>query len=289
MTQKRQPKGVPVGGQFAQNGHDEAGYTLTSEVEDARDLARSDANDRSSIRPRTQEETGFSDEDYEGYIESYREALSDRYATDARDTEEIIDEYVASGLLKETYRRSDDAPREFTTGDIYVGRTDDGSRMFAQYTAQFPVSGRSYGAAEDPEVRVSPVRFSMSGMTIRKHSRFFDGGGQNDYQLLKVAGDKGYALDAEDARELHALWNKNHMNDMNAGTLAQKQIVDSMTEEERGNALDAYKNTRERLDSEGMLEDRGYRYGSQWLSRSVDPEDVRAVLDILSRGDRFRR
>ena len=42
MNQKRQPKGIPIGGRYAENSHDEAGGVLTTPT-DSSDLAAIDA------------------------------------------------------------------------------------------------------------------------------------------------------------------------------------------------------------------------------------------------------
>lgn len=286
MNQKRQPKGIPVGGQFAMNSHDEAGALAVDSGEPSA-LGATHAHDGSS-RPLSEDEfSSLSTGSYEEYISAYRTNLVARYEGDAQASREIIMAAVESGLMRPNrWSGSGDerAPVEYETGDIYIGRTKDGGRMFVQYRAQF--GQNAHGSVEDPEVKVNPVRFSMTGSYIPKGDRIVRGGGQNDRELLNVVASKDTPYSEDEARELHALWNRNHLNDMNAGTTEQKKIVDSMTAEERGNALEAYDNTKKRLAEEGLLEDRGYQYGTQWLARSVNADDVQRTLDILSKGEK---
>lgn len=248
-NQKRQPRGVPIGGQFDSNEHDEANGSMSAAV------AETPAE------------------------------IQERYARDAEETRAVIDSYVASGFLKKTYKRPDsDAPDEYETGDIFIGRNADGDRIFASYRAQVPTGKRPHGSMEDPTVLVDPVRFSMMGMSIEKGRRSMSGGGQNSYQLDRIVESKDATLTPDEAKELRALWEKNHLNDMNAGTHAQTAVIAAMTDEEKGNALEHYTNTTARLEREGLLVDGDYKYGSQWLSRSVPAEDVSRALELLSRG-----
>lgn len=272
MNQKRQPKGIPVGGRYAENHHDEAGV-LTAPT-DPSDLAAIDA--RHAPRPRTSEE--FAGDGYGEYLAEYRDRLSERYAEDREQTISALEDAVESGLLTKTERTG---RVQYETPDIFIGRDADGGRMFVSFRAGVYERGR--GTYEDPEVQGNPVRFSMMGAHYEKGRRDADSYGQNEDYLLAVVGGEKDALSREEALELHGLWSKHHLNDMNAGTAVQADIVSKMTAEERGNALVAYDNTKRKLESEGMLTDRGYTYGHDWLMRSVPADDVKRTLALLGK------
>lgn len=246
-NRKRQPRGIPTGGEFAANTHDEAnGSMLSSERETPAQI-------------------------------------HERYERDAAETRAVIESYVESGLLTKAFKRADsDAPDEYSTGDIFIGRNADGDRIFVEYRAQVPTGKRPHGSMEDPSVLVDPVRFSMSGMSIEKGRREMTGGGQNSYELDRIVPSKDAALTPREAKELRALWDKNHLNDMNAGTHAQTAAVAEMPKEQRG--MDFYTNALAHLEERGILEDQGYKYGSKWLSRSVPAEDVSRTLELLAKG-----
>ena len=212
------------------------------------------------------------------------EQIVERFERDARETRVVIDSHIASGLLKPMKRHfSDKSParESYETGDIFIGRNSDGERMFVNYQAEFPTGAHPHGSMEDPTVLVDPVRFSLTGALYAKGSSANVGGGQNSDDLDDIVESKEANLTPDEAKELRSLWDKNHLNDLNAGTHAQTESLTRMPE---SNALDRFANAKAHLDSEGLLEDDGYRYGSGWLSKSVPAADVARTLELLSKG-----
>lgn len=78
--------------------------------------------------------------------------------------------------------------------------------------------------------------------------------------------------DAATVERLCAIWDEWHLNDMRAGTDAQRAVL-------KGFAGD-YVAACAKLERVGLLVDNGYRYGSAWLHKDV-PADVLEWLHAL--------
>lgn len=89
-------------------------------------------------------------------------------------------------------------------------------------------------------------------------------------QILKnVAALYG---DIPKVAELVAIWERWHLNDMNAGSPKQEDFL-------RGKHL-CYEEALKALGAVGLLQDDGYTYGSAWLFEAL-PEDVVTFLTSL--------
>ena len=80
------------------------------------------------------------------------------------------------------------------------------------------------------------------------------------------------------------IWEKYHLNDMQAGTIKQTAII----EQHKENNPDwryTYDGALAVLESKGLKDDNGYRYGSKWLSIEV-PESVISFLESLPETER---
>lgn len=79
-------------------------------------------------------------------------------------------------------------------------------------------------------------------------------------------------------QDIYYLWDRYHLNDMNAGdeiqTLAVKRWLD------KGNKYD-YNEVCDHLDSLGILEHNGYRYGTAWKFRKIPLLDLVKIQRII--------
>lgn len=82
-----------------------------------------------------------------------------------------------------------------------------------------------------------------------------------------------------------AIWKQYHLNDMQAGTPAQTQVVDRRKSEYPGYPKSHYEWALEVLREEGLEVDGGYKYGSKWLRIEV-PDDVLEFLNNLPNTDK---
>lgn len=70
------------------------------------------------------------------------------------------------------------------------------------------------------------------------------------------------------------MWNKYHLNDMNAGTIKQAEALKNF----KGD----YTQQCKYLKSLDLLVDDGYRYGSAWLFREIPEQDLKKIIELLS-------
>lgn len=78
-------------------------------------------------------------------------------------------------------------------------------------------------------------------------------------------------------RQILNIWREYHLNDMNAGTKHQTEILYDF---ESTSSINRYTEQCTYLESKGILYDRGYKYGTGWLYREI-PEDVVEFLKSL--------
>jgi hypothetical protein len=190
------------------------------------------------------------------------------------DIDDLVAEYVDRGVLHPT--RTMNGDRNYETGDIFVGRQDDGTKIYVNLRLE-------HINKERLDQDLNPVGeswdFSMTGS--RKLGRHHNGGGQITEDLLSITKDSPIGKD--EVKQLHDIWDDNHLNSMHAGTKAQ--------EEKRAELIDSGVNPGNTYDilKDEQYYDNGYRYGSKWLHSDVPAGIVETALDILSRGDRNKR
>ena len=80
-------------------------------------------------------------------------------------------------------------------------------------------------------------------------------------------------------KKIHRLWKQYHLNDMHAGTVAQEEAL--VNANLMGRDYD-YRKCCDYLESIGLLEDNGYRYGTAWLKRDIPVEDITEIQNLLN-------
>lgn len=85
----------------------------------------------------------------------------------------------------------------------------------------------------------------------------------------------------EAQKPLVEFWIKHHLNGLCAGTKAQTEALENCESKE-------YKDQRAYLKSVGLLEDRGYEYGSGWLSRPFPEDELDDILDAVEKEEAER-
>ena len=80
--------------------------------------------------------------------------------------------------------------------------------------------------------------------------------------------------------EILGLWQRNHLNDMHAGTRAQEKAVDEWLAG-TGRRYD-YGEACEYLKSIGLYEDNGYKYGHGWQYYDISDEDLKRIKEIIN-------
>ena len=79
-------------------------------------------------------------------------------------------------------------------------------------------------------------------------------------------------------KKLHRLWTDWHLNDLRAGTVKQEDALKDARK--AGHKICGYEDACKYLESIGLLEDNGYKYGSSWLYREI-PNDVLQEIEAL--------
>lgn len=75
------------------------------------------------------------------------------------------------------------------------------------------------------------------------------------------------------------LWDRCHLNDLNAGTTTQSEAVDAGLAK-LGAKYD-YDAALAILGEAGLIVDRGYKYGSAWLARKISDDDMKTIRAIM--------
>jgi len=77
---------------------------------------------------------------------------------------------------------------------------------------------------------------------------------------------------------IFGLWQRNHLNDMHAGTEAQEAEIEKWKAE--GNKYD-YTKACDHLKEVGLYNDNGYIYGTSWLYREISADDMATIRKLL--------
>ena len=80
--------------------------------------------------------------------------------------------------------------------------------------------------------------------------------------------------------KIHRLWQLYHLNDMHSGTVKQENAIDDARKS--GKHICCYEDSCKYLESIGLLEDDGYKYGSSWLYREIPDDDLKEIISLLS-------
>lgn len=80
--------------------------------------------------------------------------------------------------------------------------------------------------------------------------------------------------------KFRAVWKKYHLNDMQAGTPAQTEVVERRKPEYPGYPKSHYEWALEVLKEEGLDIDNGYKYGSKWLRIDVSEDAIKFLQSL---------
>lgn len=78
--------------------------------------------------------------------------------------------------------------------------------------------------------------------------------------------------------ELFVFWTNYHLNGMHAGTLAQEEALHNANLK---NWANDYKHCCDYLESIGLLEDNGYKFGTGWLYQGMPEKDLNRIKALL--------
>jgi hypothetical protein len=111
---------------------------------------------------------------------------------------------------------------------------------------------------------------SICGSIWDSEKKDWESGGQNLDEIAKYLKDPNF-------KTIYKIWKEYHLNDMQAGTKKQTAAVNLWINE--GNKYE-YDLVCEYLKSINLYIDRGYKYGSNWLYKSIPVEIVNYIKNI---------
>ena len=116
------------------------------------------------------------------------------------------------------------------------------------------------------------------------HSDIYMGGQCLDELVKYFKGNKTFDF-------IYDMWNKYHLNGMNAGTIEQENALKEAVKNGELTSYGAnnYENTCNYLKSIGLYEvevdGKPYRYGSGWLVREIPEDDLERIEYFLEHGE----
>jgi hypothetical protein len=119
--------------------------------------------------------------------------------------------------------------------------------------------------------------FSMCGNVWNLRRTDVYSCGQNCDEIRDLCGRR------PSVARLLKIWGRWHLNDAQAGTSAQKAVLDSHKEANPDWRYD-YTEACKVLSAKGLLVDRGYKYGSAWL---VEPLPAEVAAEVRELAEQF--
>jgi hypothetical protein len=125
-----------------------------------------------------------------------------------------------------------------------------------------------------PVLRMSGEIWETDKQSDENYGRDILSGGQNHSVIKKIfKGDK-------DIERLVEIWEKYHLNDLQAGSKRQNKIIEEWLE--KGNKF-SHEEVGKVLREAGVHFDNGYTYGSQWLYQPIPDSVIVELKNIISR------
>jgi hypothetical protein len=113
-------------------------------------------------------------------------------------------------------------------------------------------------------------RLSISGSTKQKGVR----GGESWGQCREAMKEDGL-LASKDLSRLAALWERWHLNDLNAGTRKQRAKI------RKAGFIGDYDKQLETLGD--LATERGYKYGQWWLVEVIPEKVIQEIISLVER------
>lgn len=169
------------------------------------------------------------------------------------------------------------------TRTLKLGKTSLGKEVFGRpiYRAELELR-LSYHEEERLSIDLEPVsafwELAVTGL-VSHNARPDDDGISACGQIV----DDVVRLYPEriDLARIAAIWERWHLNDLKAGTREQTAALNSFWRGEEKNPLDWYDRSVAYLAEAKLLEDRGYRFGSQWLVEPLPEAVLREICGLF--------
>lgn len=126
-------------------------------------------------------------------------------------------------------------------------------------------------------------QFTASADVWNAHKTDIVMGGQCLDDLYEISELKNNSL----FHTIYGLWKRNHLNNLNAGTVEQTELVNEWVKK---NGQYDYTKVCEYLNSIGKYEvnynGKRYKYGQDWLYREISDDDLSTIKYLLTDSDK---
>lgn len=130
---------------------------------------------------------------------------------------------------------------------------------------------RNYNAVAVVEVELTDDNVFTASANLEWAGKWFGMSGQCLDELKKYIHNDTYDT-------IYNMWKKHHLNDLHAGTVAQEEALEKAGYTGWANN---YKECCDYLESIGLFDDNGYKFGHGWLKREIPDEDLNTIKELL--------
>lgn len=153
---------------------------------------------------------------------------------------------------------------------LYTGIKPNGKKMYVELEIH-----------QEAENRTAQTT-TLETVTAYKTLSMCGTGGQNREETTDINSYKELFVSPEDLQIIAKVWDKWHLNDLNAGTVKQQAFIN---EWKKNNKYD-YSLACEALKTAGLYEDNNYKYGHSWLINPL-PENI--ITEIITIFDKYNK
>ena len=164
----------------------------------------------------------------------------------------------------------------FGTIKGFEGETEGSNLKISIKLEQTTNTTKDYETLKD--IPAGAYIFSASGRT--SHS-----GGQNLDYIKEIVESNGVKYENGWSKEkilrIIKLWEKYHLNDTQAGTKLQEDIVNKIEIQQDEEEEDFYDKSKQILKEKNLLVDRGYSYSTGWLFKPIPKKIVEEMKKLI--------
>jgi hypothetical protein len=150
---------------------------------------------------------------------------------------------------------------------LYVGVKESYKKMYVELTIN-----------QESDTRTAQTT-TLQTIAAYKTLSICGNGGQNLEETADINSYKELFVTESDLNTIIDIWNKWHLNDMNAGTEKQQAFIN---EWKKLNKYE-YSEVCEALKEVNLYIDNGYKYGSQWLVKPLPEEVITEITNIFEK------
>ncbi|MCV0393682.1 MAG: hypothetical protein K5790_10410 [Nitrosopumilus sp.] len=234
---------------------------------------------------------GFSKENNKGGHDFIPTEKPSKISSDSINTSTDVE--VGTGFMQRGSKKLETSSREFPVEDVFPKKEVKkiGNEPVVASVKDFDYNGRSQAVTLNVELREkdhpqkgidgkeykNPLELGISGgIWNSNHSDITTGGQIQD--TLREQFEKGNikvnGISDEEFRKLLDVWDRWHLNDLNAGTKKQESIIDEHINDSKYAHLDEFYDRKVQIlkDNDAYV-DNGYQWGSAWLYEPL-PDDI---------------